>query len=127
MYGEARITPDLYRKTDCKHFQDANRQLYHQMNTAPVFKASIESKYPGTFEHVSPKGRELLEEMRRHLCYGTITSKLVVYCSWLIVMITIRGIRTTIHRARVEEISGAVVLVAARNLIYRSDITYAEI
>ena len=48
---------DMYRMSDGKHFQEANRQLYYQMKNDPVFKAQIEAKYPGTFEKVSPRKR----------------------------------------------------------------------
>jgi hypothetical protein len=47
----------MYRLSDYKHFQEANRQLYYEMKTNPTLKASIEAAYPGTFDHVSPGTR----------------------------------------------------------------------
>jgi len=55
--GEARLPTEMYHGTDYRHFQESNRQLYYQMKADPSLKASIESKYPGTFDHVSPGKR----------------------------------------------------------------------
>ncbi|EAM3410041.1 RHS domain-containing protein [Salmonella enterica] len=57
VYGEARLPSDMYRMSDGKHFQEANRQLYYQMKNDPQFKATLEGKYPGIFEKVSPGKR----------------------------------------------------------------------
>lgn len=43
--------------SDGKHFQEANRQLYYQMKNDPELKASLENKYPGIYEEVSPGKR----------------------------------------------------------------------
>ena len=57
VFGEARLPKDMYRLSDYKHFQESNRQLYYQMKNNPSLMAQIESKYPGTFAHVSPGKR----------------------------------------------------------------------
>ncbi|TDM05885.1 MAG: Rhs-family protein [Ideonella sp. MAG2] len=57
VFGEARIDKEMYRASDYKHFQEANRQLYYKMKADQALKSSIESKYPGTFDHVSPGKR----------------------------------------------------------------------
>ncbi|KVQ38128.1 hypothetical protein WK03_32020 [Burkholderia cepacia] len=57
VYSEARIPREMYRMSDGKHFQEANRQLYYQMKNDPELKASLESKYPGIYEEVSPGKR----------------------------------------------------------------------
>ncbi|MFD1801416.1 RHS repeat-associated core domain-containing protein [Mixta tenebrionis] len=57
VHGEAHLPSDMYRMSDGKHFQEANRQLYYQMKNDPQFKATLEGKYPGIFEKVSPGKR----------------------------------------------------------------------
>ncbi|WP_180298973.1 RHS repeat-associated core domain-containing protein [Snodgrassella alvi] len=57
VYDEAYLPKDMYRMSDRKHFQEANRQLYYRMKNDPQLKASLESKYPGIFEKVSPGKR----------------------------------------------------------------------
>ena len=57
VHGEAKLPSDMYRMSDGRHFQEANRQLYYQMKNDPQFKAAIEAKYPGTFDKVSPGRR----------------------------------------------------------------------
>ena len=43
----------MFRMSDGKHFQEANRQLYYKMNNDPSCRASLEEKFPGIFEKVS--------------------------------------------------------------------------
>jgi RHS repeat-associated protein len=57
VHGEVRVGREIYRQSDYKHFQESNRQLYYKMKNDPVYRAQIEGKYPGTFEHVSPGKR----------------------------------------------------------------------
>ncbi|KQZ44023.1 RHS repeat-associated core domain-containing protein [Duganella sp. Root1480D1] len=57
VHGEAKLPSEMYRMSDGRHFQEANRQLYYQMKNDPQFKAAIEAKYPGTFDAVSPGRR----------------------------------------------------------------------
>lgn len=50
----------MFRMSDGKHFQKANRQLYYKMNNDPSYRASLEEKFPGIFEKVSPGKRGAL-------------------------------------------------------------------
>jgi RHS repeat-associated protein len=55
VYGETRLPRDMWLDSDPRQFQEANRQLYHQMRNDPALMARIEQSYPGTFEHVTPR------------------------------------------------------------------------
>jgi RHS repeat-associated protein len=57
VHAESRLPADMYRMSDAKHFQEANRQLYYRMKNEPQLKATLESKYPGIAEAVSPGKR----------------------------------------------------------------------
>uniref|UniRef100_UPI001F2AFF96 RHS repeat-associated core domain-containing protein n=1 Tax=Enterobacter quasiroggenkampii TaxID=2497436 RepID=UPI001F2AFF96 len=57
VYGESYLPKDMFRMSDGKHFQEANRQLYYKMNNDPLYKAALEEKFPGIFEKVSPGKR----------------------------------------------------------------------
>jgi hypothetical protein len=35
----------MFRMSDGKHFQEANRQLYYKMNNDPSYRASLEEKF----------------------------------------------------------------------------------
>ncbi|WP_205873675.1 RHS repeat-associated core domain-containing protein [Mycobacterium camsae] len=52
--AEARIPREMWQHSDARHFQEANRQLYHQVLNSPDLLDFIESRYPGTMEHVTP-------------------------------------------------------------------------
>ena len=76
VYSEARIPREMYRMSDGKHFQEANRQLYYQMKNDPELKASLESKYPGIYEEVSPGKRGASAgSSNRHIMAPSRTSR----------------------------------------------------
>jgi RHS repeat-associated protein len=55
--AEAFLPEHMYEMPDRIHFQEANRQLYHSMRNDPELMESVESRYPGTFDAVSPGPR----------------------------------------------------------------------
>lgn len=56
---EAKMTKGIHYpgKSDGIHFQEANRQLYHEMQNNPEFASKIESMYPGISKGVEPGSR----------------------------------------------------------------------
>jgi RHS repeat-associated protein len=51
---ESRLPESMYRLSDAAHFSEANRQLFYAMKNNPALRASLEARYPGIYEHVSP-------------------------------------------------------------------------
>lgn len=53
--AEANLPEHMYEASDGRHFQEASRQLYHAMRNDPALMSSVEARYPGTFDHVTPR------------------------------------------------------------------------
>ncbi|EEC0296943.1 Rhs-family protein [Salmonella enterica subsp. enterica] len=57
VYYQHQLPVEDYTKSDDYHFKIANEGLYNAMNQDPQLKASLERKYPGIYDHVSPGAR----------------------------------------------------------------------
>ncbi|EGM1791495.1 type IV secretion protein Rhs [Salmonella enterica subsp. enterica] len=57
VYYQHQLPVGDYTKSDDYHFKSANEGLYNAMNQDPQLKASLERKYPGIYDHVSPGAR----------------------------------------------------------------------
>ncbi|MBH0690094.1 RHS domain-containing protein, partial [Salmonella enterica] len=57
VYYQHQLPTGDYTKSDDYHFKNANEGLYNAMNQDPQLRASLERRYPGIYEHVSPGAR----------------------------------------------------------------------
>ncbi len=57
VFGEAILPKNMYKCSDAKHFQEANRQLYYQMKNNPNYRNKLELINPNIFKEVSPGKR----------------------------------------------------------------------
>ena len=57
VFAEAFLPNSLFKASDRRQFQEANRQLYNKMNNDPEFRAKLEKIYPNIYKDVSPGKR----------------------------------------------------------------------
>ncbi|WP_413230785.1 HNH endonuclease [Pelistega ratti] len=51
------LDPTEFKLSDTIQFRQANKSLYERMRSNPSFRKTIQSKYPGIWEHVQPSKR----------------------------------------------------------------------
>ncbi|OCQ51961.1 hypothetical protein Ppb6_02852 [Photorhabdus australis subsp. thailandensis] len=57
VFHDHTLKPSEYELSDRTHFKRGNQSVYERMQRDPEFKREMQTKYPGTVEHVQPSKR----------------------------------------------------------------------
>ncbi|WP_242688728.1 HNH endonuclease [Photorhabdus tasmaniensis] len=57
MFHEHTLNPSEYQLSDRQHFKRGNASVYKRLQTDLEFRREMQTKYPGTVEHVQPSSR----------------------------------------------------------------------